>query len=84
MEVNGMNGALAVRANEISNDFIQSVKNTYKTQRVVVLAEKEYQKIVKARHNAEYLSKLDKARVELAEGKGIVLSMEQLEAMANE
>jgi hypothetical protein len=60
MEVNGMNGALAVRANEISNDFIQSVKNTYKTQRVVVLAEKEYQKMqnAKERHNAEYLAKL--------------------------
>ncbi|MDR3337751.1 MAG: hypothetical protein LBT16_11150 [Treponema sp.] len=79
-----MNGALAVQANEISNDFIQRVKNTYKTQRVVVLAEKEYQEIVKARRNAEYLSKLDKARAELAEGKGIVLSMEQLESMADE
>jgi antitoxin YefM len=79
-----MNGALAVKANEISNDFIQSVKNTYKTQRVVVLAEKEYQEIVKARRNAEYLSKLDKARADLAEGKGIVLSMEQLEALADE
>jgi PHD/YefM family antitoxin component YafN of YafNO toxin-antitoxin module len=81
-----MNGALAVRANEISNDFIQSVKNTYKTQRVVVLAEKEYQKMQKEKawHNAEYLAKLDKARAELAAGKGIVLSMEQLEAMADE
>jgi antitoxin YefM len=79
-----MNGALAERANEISSDFIQNVKNTYKTQRVVVLAEKEYQEIIKARRNAEYLAKLDKACAELAEGKGVVLSMEQLEAMADE
>jgi PHD/YefM family antitoxin component YafN of YafNO toxin-antitoxin module len=81
-----LNGTLAVRANEISNDFIQRVKSTYKTQRVVVLAEKEYQKMQKEKEwrNAEYLSKLDKARAELAEGKGIVLSMEQLESMADE
>ncbi|MDR3275786.1 MAG: hypothetical protein LBT11_01020 [Treponema sp.] len=79
-----MNGALAVQANEISNDFIQRVKNTYKTQRVVVLAEKEYQKMQKEKawHNAEYLAMLDRSFRQLEEGKVVVKTMEELDEMA--
>jgi uncharacterized protein YnzC (UPF0291/DUF896 family) len=77
-----MNGTLAIRANEISNDFIQTVKNTYKTQRVVVLAEKEYQEMQKARRNAEYLAKLDRSFQQLEEGKVVVKTMAELDEMA--
>jgi hypothetical protein len=37
----------------------------------------------KARRNAEYLARIDKAVQDIDDGKGIAVTMEQLEAMAN-
>jgi hypothetical protein len=37
----------------------------------------------KAQRNAEYLAKIDKAVQDIDDGKGIAVTMEQLEAMAN-
>jgi hypothetical protein len=38
----------------------------------------------KARRNAEYLARIDKAVQDIKNGKGIAVTMEQLEAMENE
>lgn len=48
---------------------------------VVVISEKEYNDLLKAKRNAEYLAKLDKSREELEQGKTISFSMDELKAM---
>ena len=45
---------------------------------VVVISEKEYNDLLKAKRNAEYLAKLDKSREELEQGKTISFSMDEL------
>jgi antitoxin YefM len=72
----------SIRANEITPDFVQSVKKTYKNKKVVVIPDQDYKKMLKAWRNAEYLAKLDASFKELEEGKVVVMTMEQLEEMA--
>jgi hypothetical protein len=77
-----MNAAVAIQANKIDNDFIQNVKKTYRSQKIVVVPEADYQEMLKAKHNAEYLAKLDRSFKQLEEGKVVVKTMEELEEMA--
>lgn len=51
---------------------------------VVILSEKDFKAMEKASRNAEYLAMLDKSDQQLREGKVIVKTMEELEAMAAE
>lgn len=51
---------------------------------VVILSEKEYKELQKAKNNAEYLARLDLADRQLREGKVVVKTMEELDAMAEE
>lgn len=51
---------------------------------VVVISEHEYNELLKAKRNAEYLLKLDKSLEQLERGEVIVKSMAELEQMANE
>ena len=51
---------------------------------VVILSEKDFKAMEKARRNAEYLAMLDKSDQQLREGKVIIKTMEELEAMAAE
>lgn len=51
---------------------------------VVILSEKDYKELEKAKNNAEYLEMLDKSDEQLCEGKVVVKTMEELEAMAAE
>lgn len=51
---------------------------------VVIVSEEDYKAMEKARRNAEYLAKLDRAEEDLKAGRVIVKTMEELEAMANE
>lgn len=50
---------------------------------IIMLSEKEYNEMAKAKRNAEYLDMLDKSDKELNSGKIIVKTMEELEAMEN-
>jgi hypothetical protein len=43
----------------------------------------DYTELEKAQRNAEYFKQLDKAIRDIDEGKGITVTMEQLEAIAN-
>ena len=52
-------------------------------QNLVVLSEKEYNELDKARRNAEYLAKIDESRRQLDEGKTVSFTMAELEAMEN-
>ena len=53
-----------------------------KNRNVVILSEEEFHALEKARKNAEYLAKLDRANEQLRTGKVVVKTMEELEAMA--
>ncbi|MDR0910797.1 MAG: hypothetical protein LBM77_13660 [Spirochaetaceae bacterium] len=74
---------LSVEADKINDDFIRDVQHTYHSDRVVVLEERDYERMRKAYRNAEYMAMLDKSFKELEEGKVVVKTMEELEAMAN-
>ena len=51
---------------------------------VVIISEEDYREMEKARRNAEYLAKLDLAGRQVKEGKVVIKTMEELEAMAAE
>ncbi|MCL2140185.1 MAG: type II toxin-antitoxin system Phd/YefM family antitoxin [Dehalococcoidia bacterium] len=83
---------IAIRTVDIRNDF-KRVSNLVKSgekvliarprnENMVVLSEKEYNALDKARRNAEYLAKIDRAVERVAEGRVIVKTMEELEEMA--
>ena len=48
---------------------------------VVIISEKEYNELQKAKKNAEYYEMLDNSRKQLEQGHTITLSMEDLTAM---
>jgi antitoxin YefM len=73
-----------VNVNKIDNDFIQDIKETRQDQKIVVVTEADYQQMLKAKRNAEYLAMLDRSFKELDEGKVVVKTMEELEAMASD
>lgn len=51
---------------------------------VVILSEQEYKELEKARNNTAYLAMLDESDRQLKEGRVVVKTMEELEAMAAE
>ena len=51
---------------------------------VVVISEAEYNNLLKAKRNAEYLEHLDRSLAQLERGEVIVKSMEELERLENE
>lgn len=52
-----------------------------KNENVVIVSEKEYNELQRIKANAEYLSKLDKSREQLEQGKTISFTMEELRDM---
>jgi len=83
---------IALRTIDIRNDFkrISDIINSGEkvliarphNQNLVVLSEKEYNELQKAMRNAEYLRKIDESVQQIAEGKVVVKTMEELEEMA--
>ncbi|WP_407428024.1 type II toxin-antitoxin system Phd/YefM family antitoxin [Treponema sp.] len=51
---------------------------------VVIISEEDFNAMEKARRNAAYLAMLDKSDRDLQEGRVVVKTMEELEAMAAE
>lgn len=51
-----------------------------KNENVVMLSEAEYNEIMKAKRNADYLTMIDKSMAEAESGGFIVKSLEELEA----
>jgi antitoxin YefM len=51
-------------------------------QNLVVLSERDYNELEKAKRNAEYLEKIDSSSRQIAEGRLVVKTMEELEEMA--
>lgn len=55
-----------------------------RNENVVIVSEKEYNEMAKAKRNAEYLKKLDHSFAQLEQGKTISFSMEELRAMESD
>ena len=55
-----------------------------KNENVVIISEKEYNEMAKAKRSAEYLAMLDKSFKQLEEGETISFSMEELRAMESD
>jgi len=53
-----------------------------RNENLVVISEKEYNELEKARRNAEYLASIDEAVARVAEGRVVYMTMEELEEMA--
>lgn len=53
-----------------------------RNKNLVVLSEKEYNELEKARRNAEYLDKIDRSMQQFADGHIVVKTMGELEDMA--
>jgi len=83
---------LAVNYSTLSNklkDYYDTVTNDWETvivtredeKNVVIISLEEYNSLVKAAKNAEYLAMLDRSMKQLENGNVIVKTMEELEAM---
>lgn len=55
-----------------------------KNENVVIISEKEYNEMAKAKRNEEYLKKLDHSFAQLKQGKTISFSMVELRAMESD
>ena len=83
---------VALKTVDLRNDFkrVSEIVQSGETvlisrphnENLVVLSEKKYNEMEKARRNAEYLAMIDKSLQELADGKVVVKTMEELEEMA--
>lgn len=51
---------------------------------VVLISLEQYNHVMKALRNAEYLEKIDKSMQQIKEGKIVTKTIEELEAMTNE
>ena len=70
-----------LRADEINDDVVQTLKNTYRHDEIVILPKNAYTEIEKIRHNAAFTEKLQQGIRDIEEGRGIVKTMAELEAM---
>ncbi len=55
-----------------------------KNENVVMLSEVEYNNIMREKHNAEYLAKLERSYEQFENGETVTMSMEQLEKYENQ
>ena len=80
-----MQATYRLRADELNDEFIQTLKNIYQQREIIILAKEDYdEEIERVRHNSVFTEKLQKRIKALDEGKGIVKNMAELEALANE
>jgi uncharacterized metal-binding protein len=70
-----------LRADEISDDIIQTLKSTYRHDEIVILPKSAYIEIEKIRHNTTFTEKLQQGIRDIEEGWGIVKTMVELEAL---
>ena len=54
-----------------------------RNENLVVLSEKEYNELEKARRNTQYLAAIERSEQEIAEGKVVSFTIDELEAMEN-
>ncbi|MCL2260556.1 MAG: hypothetical protein FWC15_04275 [Fibromonadales bacterium] len=77
-----MNLAISVPVSDLSPSFIERVRQAFGQKKVVLLPEKDYKEMLKAKRNVEYLAKLNSSVKQLKDGKAVTFTIEELEAMA--
>ena len=83
---------IALKTMDLRNDFkrVSDLINSGETilisrphnENLVVLSEREYNELEKARRNAAYLAMLDESARQYAEGRVVVKTIDELEDMA--
>ena len=74
-----------LRADELSDEFVQTLKDTYQEQEIIIVSKEYYEEeLERIRHNAAFTEKLQQRMKALDEGKGVVKTMAELQALANE
>jgi hypothetical protein len=77
-----MNLAVSIPSGNLTSSFIEKIRKTFKQEKVIILPERDYKEMLKAKRNAEYLAKLDKSFKQIKEGKKTTFTIEELEAMS--
>ena len=78
-----MHTTYCLRANELNEGFIQTLKKTYQHREIIILSKEDYdEELEKVRHNTSFAEKIQQRVKALDEGKGIVKTMAELEALA--
>jgi predicted nucleic acid-binding protein len=73
-----------LRADELNEGLIQTLKNTYQQHEIIILSKEDYdEELEKVRHNTAFTEKLQQRVKALDEGKSIVKTMVELEALAD-
>jgi phospholipid N-methyltransferase len=74
-----------LRADELNEGFVQTLKNTYQQREIIILSKEDYdEELEKIRHNMAFTEKLQQRIRALNEGKSILKNMAELEALASE
>ena len=80
-----MHATYRLLVDELNEKLIQTLKNTYQQREIIILSKEDYDdELKKARHNAAFDNKLLQRKNALDEGKGILKTMVELEALASE
>jgi len=77
-----MSMAISVPSGSLTAGFIEKARRAFQQKNIVLLPEDDYKEMLKAKHNAEYLAKLDRSFREIEEGNTVTFDIEELEAMA--
>ena len=79
-----MYAAYYLRADELNDEVVQTLKNTFRQDEIVILPKAAYDEIEKIRYNAVFTEKLQQGVRDIEEGRGIVKTMDELKAMEDE
>ena len=66
------------------NDGETVIVSGKKTENLIIISEKNYNEMMKAKRNAEYLDMLDRGFEDMRQGKGITKTWDELEEMAKD
>ena len=74
-----------LRADELNEETIRSLKNTYQEREIIILSKDDYDdELERIRFNTSFTEKLQQRMKALDEGKGVTKTITELEALANE
>lgn len=66
------------------NDGETVIVSGQKTENLIIISEKDYNEMLKAKRNTEYLAMLDRGFEDMRQGRGITKTWEELEEMAKD
>jgi len=79
-----MYAAYHVKVDDLNDEVVRTIKTIYRRGEVVILPKEAYTEIEKMRHNTTFTEKLRQGMQDIEEGRGIVKSIAELEAMEDE